>query len=130
MEDENRQSPSFGIPVLKRLSTLRTRYLPLSRETFNALLGTVVKSDFWLISSQSIETAARKASSFLENEEINRFAGRVLVWREGEECRVELLRDPRCGEKSSSSNDFAGADARRIGGIPPVSRKWALYSSH
>jgi hypothetical protein len=46
LEDENYHSPLFGNPALKRLSRVRARPLPLSRETFNALSGTFVKHNF------------------------------------------------------------------------------------
>jgi hypothetical protein len=57
MEDENPHSPFFGIPVLKRLSRVRTGNLPPSRETFNALRGTVVKSNFCVVISNRFPIA-------------------------------------------------------------------------
>jgi hypothetical protein len=43
MEEKNCDSPLFGIPVLKRLSMLSAESISVSRETFNALEGTIVK---------------------------------------------------------------------------------------
>jgi hypothetical protein len=43
MEEKNCDSPLFGIPVLKRLSMLSAEFISVSRETFNALEGTIVK---------------------------------------------------------------------------------------
>ena len=54
MEDETPHSPFFGIPVLKRLSRVRTGNLPPSRETFNALGGTIVKSNFCVVIANRI----------------------------------------------------------------------------
>jgi len=69
MEDENCHSPFFGIPMLKRLSRASTRHLPLSRETFNASDGTVVKSNFrgiWL----GIQRAAGSYSTKVDKSKI------------------------------------------------------------
>jgi hypothetical protein len=46
MEDGKTHSPYFGIVALKRLSWVRETYLEVSRETFNACAGTVVKQIF------------------------------------------------------------------------------------
>jgi hypothetical protein len=62
MEDENPHSPFFGITPLKRLSRVRTTYLPLSRETFNAFEGTVVKWFFSMILANCIQIDSGKSS--------------------------------------------------------------------
>jgi hypothetical protein len=46
MEEEKPLSPFFGIFVLKRLSWVSKRPLPLSRDTLKAPRGTLVKHDF------------------------------------------------------------------------------------
>jgi hypothetical protein len=43
MEEKNYDSPFFGITVLKRLSTPSAEFASVSRGTFNASEGTIVK---------------------------------------------------------------------------------------
>lgn len=69
LEDEKHHSPFFGICALKRFSRVSTRDLPLSRETFNASDGTVVKSNFrgiWL----GIQRAAGSYSTKVDKSKI------------------------------------------------------------
>jgi hypothetical protein len=51
MEEENCTSPFFGILALKRLSSLSGSTLSLSRETFNAPQGPLVKRQLLVDSS-------------------------------------------------------------------------------
>jgi hypothetical protein len=86
MEEENCDSPIFGIFVLKRLSSLSAELLPLSRETFNAQRQAVVKCNFWMILSAPLLKLGRRLRLRPEMLEKTEFSGAVLIWRRFPSC--------------------------------------------
>jgi hypothetical protein len=86
MVEENCVSPFFGILVLKRLSSLSARLLPLSRETFNAQEQAVVKCNFWMILAGCARHRPGNQQRRLEIPDKTEFSGVVLSWHRFHGC--------------------------------------------
>jgi hypothetical protein len=124
LEDEKHHSPFFGICALKRFSRVSTRDLPLSRETFNASNGTVVKPNFRLIHSEIAKVADSKAIYLRKGKiELELLAGYCL----GNLASLRTSRWPTCRlagafrNKPLKSGHFTDTD---FSGVRHQSRKW------